>query len=88
MIFPYVKQGGFPMQHLGYHQCLYYRQQGSFHSVRETQGDGEDLWWPGRGGWPVAMAGQPAVPGSVELSSLTPAGFFPPPTAFSSESSS
>ena len=67
MIFLYVKQGGFPMQHLGYHQCLYCRRQGSLHSVRDIQGDGEDLWWPGRGGWPVAVAGQPAVPGLAHL---------------------
>ena len=41
-------------QHLEYHQCLYYRQQGSFHSVRETQGDGEDLRWQDleAGQWP------------------------------------
>lgn len=35
--------------------------------MRETQGDGEDLRWPGRGGWPVAMAGQLAVPGLTRL---------------------
>lgn len=31
--------------------------------MRETQGDVADLWWSGCGGWPVAMAGQPDVPG-------------------------
>ena len=28
------------MQHSEYHQCLYYRRQGSLHSGREIQGDG------------------------------------------------
>ncbi|TKC34901.1 hypothetical protein EI555_020231, partial [Monodon monoceros] len=37
--------------------------QGSLHSMRATQGDGEDLQWLGHGGWPVAIRGQPAVPG-------------------------
>ena len=69
-------------QHLEYHQCLYYRQQGSLHSVWEIQGDGEDLWWPGRGDC------GPRACMSVGLSSLTPAGSFPPPTAFSSKSPS
>lgn len=55
---------------------------GCLHSVWEAQGDGENLWRPGRGGWPVAMAGQSAVPKRAHLRScphrLPLAGFYRP----------
>lgn len=78
------------LQHLEYHQCLYYKQQESPTVCGKSKVMGGSMV---AGTWRLASGyGRPAcgprAHTSVELSSLTPAGFFPLPTAFSSESPS